>query len=132
MTDINVEQIMQEIREEIKEKGYKPSDLSFTDIAVKEVHVEETYNAQQLQEALQAAKTFVRVDYYKPIDGKGPKAITKKMIRKMLKPLLFPLCQEQEQYNVNAVQTMNQMYQYMLLQEKKIEELETMLLKEEN
>lgn len=131
MEMINVEQIMEEIREEIKKKGYKESDLSFQDIPIKEDIAEvEQYDEQKLQELLHLVNTSTRVDYYKPIIGKGPKAIIKKAIRKIMKPLLLPLCQEQEQYNSSAVQVINQMYLYIELQEKRIDDLETIILKE--
>ena len=35
MQEINVEKIMEEIRADIKAKGYKASDLSFNDIPLK-------------------------------------------------------------------------------------------------
>lgn len=34
MENINVEEIMKQIREDIKQKGYKISDLSFDDIKI--------------------------------------------------------------------------------------------------
>ena len=33
MQEINVEQIMKEIRDEVSEKGYKTSDLRFADVS---------------------------------------------------------------------------------------------------
>ncbi len=133
MENINIEQIMEEIRAEIKEKGYKESDLSFQDIPVEQKLVAaEQYNAQQLSDSLRVANMYTRVDYYRPITGHGLKTTIKKAIRKILKPLLLPICQNQEQFNAGAVQTMNQMHQYMLLQEKRIDELEAMLMKKEN
>lgn len=127
MQEINIEEIMQEIREEIKEKGYKESDLSFLDIPVKsqnEVRMEEQFSEQRLRELLHLVNVSTDVRYYRNYTGNFFKTFIKKVIRKILAPLLFPLCQEQEQYNSSVTRTLNQMYQYISIQEKRIGELE--------
>lgn len=133
MQDINIEKIMEEIRTEIKEKGYKESDLSFSDIPVRQDdtnEISELFSADRLISLVNAANTSTRVDFYRPITDGGLKGMIKKAIRKMMKPLLLPLCQEQEKYNSILVQTINQMKLYIEIQEKRIDDLESIITKE--
>lgn len=132
MQEINVEKIMEEIRAEIKEKGYKESDLSFNDIPVREQknELQEEFDTDMLKNLLHAANTHTRVDYYKPITDTGLKGIIKKAIRKILKPLILPLCMDQESYNSMSVQTLNQLYLYIQMQDQRITELERIICEE--
>lgn len=69
--NINVEEIMEKIRAEIKEKGYKESDLSFSDVlipAFTEVAKEE-FDLVALQGKLQGINETYGVDYYKVNEG---------------------------------------------------------------
>lgn len=134
MDDINVEEIMEKIRTEIKEKGYQESDLSFSDIPVPAVTgmVQEEFDLDRLKEKLQGANATYGVDYYKVIENGGIKGFIKKAIRKTLKFLLYPLCQNQERFNSFSAQAMNQLFLYIQLQEKRINELENLQKEKEN
>lgn len=130
---INIEEIMKQIREEIKEKGYKESDLSFADVTVpmvEAVNVEEP-DEGALSYALNNANKNVRVDYYRPIEGNGLKKALKKFIRKFVKPAVYHLCVNQETFNTGTVQTLNQMYLYIQKQDARITELERRLSEKE-
>ncbi|MCM1244102.1 MAG: hypothetical protein NC293_00475 [Roseburia sp.] len=133
MNSINVEEIMEKIRTEIKEKGYKESDLSFLDIPISTFPEasQESFDLDKLREKLQRVNETYGVDYYKVIEGGGIKTFIKKAIRKILKFLLYPLCQNQELFNAFSVQTMNQLFLYIQLQEERINELEDLQKKEE-
>lgn len=134
MNDINVEEIMEKIRIEIKEKGYKESDLSFSDVPISSFAElsQESFDLNRLRERLQRVNDTHGVDYYKVIEDGGIKGFIKKVIRKTLKFLLYPLCQNQEQFNSFSAQAMNQLFLYIELQEKRINELENLQRKEEN
>lgn len=132
--NINIEEIMKQIREEIKEKGYKESDLSFADVAVPAVEAVDTVDPDEgvLSFALNSANKNVRVDYYRPIEGNGLKKALKKFIRKLVKPAVYHLCVNQETFNTGTVQTLNQLYIYIQNQEVRIAELERRLSEKEN
>ena len=125
---------MKQIREEIKEKGYKEEDLSFEDITVPAVESVSTVEPDEgaLSLALNNANKMVRVDYYRPIEGKGLKKVLKKFVRKFVKPAVYHLCVNQETFNTGTVQTLNQMYLYIQRQESRIAELERRLSEKEN
>lgn len=131
MDNINVEEIMAEIRREIKEKGYKESDLSFQDIKLTEsACMVEQLDVNRLESLINAANASTRVDFYKPITDGGIKGLVKKLVRKMVKSLLLPICQDQEAYNSLLIQTVNQMSLYIKEQEKRISDLENIITRE--
>lgn len=126
MEKINIEEIMQEIREEIKEKGYTKDELSFLDVPIKKNDVDQ-FNASLLESAMQDISNNKMVDYYAPIEGKSLKAIAKKIVRKLIKPIVYPMCEKQKVYNASVDIAINQLYLYMQDQKEKISLLETML-----
>lgn len=134
METINIEQIMEEIRAEIKEKGYKERELSFNDIPIKQEtqsELSEAYSSERLDSLINAANASTRVDFYRPITDGGLKGMVKKAIRKIMKPLLLPLCQDQEAYNSILVQTINQMKLFIDAQEQRISDLEMIITRED-
>lgn len=131
MEKIDVEEIMEKIREDIKEKGYKDSDLSFSDVplSIPLNNDIEIFNLDVLLEKLKEANESVGVHYYNVIESRGIKGIIKKAIRKTLKFLLYPLCQGQERNNAFSIQAMNQMLLYIQELEKRIDNLEKVMNK---
>lgn len=129
MQEINIEEIMQEIRAEIKEKGYKESDLSFQDIEIPKVDTASLteYNEGEMGNSLHMVNAYTRVDYYRPIEGNGIKSFCKKIVRKLVKPIIYHLCVSQETFNSNTARTLNQMNLHIQELEARIKELETML-----
>lgn len=130
---IDVQEIMEQIRAEIKEKGYKKSDLSFQDIPVStDVNeiIRQEYSPQEFQNLLHQMNCSTNTHFYRPVGG-GLKGFVKKVVRKFLAPIVLPVCEEQELFNSLMVQTMNQMQLYIELQEKRIDELEKMISGEE-
>lgn len=131
MENINIEDIMQQIRAEVKEKGYKESDLSFTDIKMGSASGEENlaFNEQEFKHQLHCLNSITRLDYYRPLSG-GVKVFFKRVVRKLVKPIVLPLCQEQEQYNACNARVMNQLAAVIKEQEERIKVLEEIVAKE--
>ncbi len=129
MTDINVEEIMEQIREEIREKGYREEDLSFNDVPLQKMGSEMMqFDEKTMLSYLSNAKQTYRVDFYKPIEG-GLKGFMKKLVRKLAKPILLHLCQEQEEFNSSSIKAMEQLYAYNKVLEDRIDHLERILEK---
>jgi hypothetical protein len=123
---IDVQEIMEKIREEIKEKGYKESDLSFTDIEVKERDeiLTNIFDKNEYMHSLSQANAYVNLGFYSTNIGNGIKAVIKKIIRKLIAPIMLPVCERQETYNASSVRTLNQMNLYIRELETKISDLE--------
>lgn len=123
---IDVQKIMEQIREEIKEKGYKESDLSFYDIEIKdrESVLTNTFNKNEYTNCLNQANSFVNPGFYSTNIGSGIKGFIKKIIRKIISPIMMPVCERQEMYNSASVRTLNQINLYINDLEDRIVELE--------
>ncbi len=112
MQKINVEQIMAEIREEIKQKGYKSSDLNFDDIPVL---------------SIVGMKNSYKVDSYKPYKDKGMKLLIKKIVRKMVWGSFSRNFKLQRGFNASTLQTVSALVSMIETMQKRIDILEEQL-----
>ena len=95
---INIEEIMAEIKQNIKDQGLTADMLSFEDVPYKK-------NAQSgsASEALDYISTHYYIQPYKELQGNGIKVFFKKVLRKLMKFYVEPVVFEQNDFNANAV-----------------------------
>ena len=117
MKEINVIQIMEEIREDIKKKGYTDELLSFSDVNVMPVQVVSSNPGVDIAGQLDVANRSKELHYYREYSGNAIKTFIKRLIRKLIKPIVLPLCDEQILYNVSSVEVMKGLYIYIQNQE---------------
>lgn len=128
MIKIDVEKIMEEIRQNIKEKGYSADILSFQDVEIDKNFDQEPFSIFELENQMQGLKDNYRVEYYSQIiPSHGVKNLIKKLIRKCIRPVLFPLLELQNVRNEKVVNILMQMDSFMQEQLKKNEEYRTQL-----
>ena len=98
---INIEEIMAEIKQKIKEQGLTADMLSFEDVPYKK-------NAQSgsASEALDYISTHYYIQPYKELQGNPVKVFIKKVLRKLMKFYVEPVVFEQNDFNANAVTVM--------------------------
>ena len=98
---INIEEIMAEIKQKIKEQGLTADMLSFEDVPYKK-------NAQSgsASEALDYISTHYYIQPYKELQGNGINVFFKKVLRKLMKFYVEPVVFEQNDFNANAVTVM--------------------------
>ena len=98
---INIEEIMAEIKQKIKEQGLTADMLSFEDVPYKK-------NAQSgsASEALDYISTHYYIQPYKELQGNGIKVFFKKVLRKLMKFYVEPVVFEQNDFTANAVTVM--------------------------
>lgn len=99
---INIEEIMAEIKQSIKEQGLTADMLSFEDVPYKK-------NAQSgsASEALDYVSTHYYIQPYKELRGNPVKVFIKKVIRKLTKFYVEPVVFEQNEFNANTVSVLN-------------------------
>ena len=136
MIEINVEEIMEEIRKDILEKGYTNDMLSFEDIKVQECAIDSArFQMQEMARELSVVNSNYELHFYREYEGNFIKNIIKKVIRKIIKPIIFPICEEQIRYNVAVTRVLNQMNLYIQDLEKGkkelADELETLYVENE-
>ena len=83
---IDVSEIMEQIRTEIKEKGYSSDMLSFADVPndADSDTSGERFDADMLRANVQYISTHHRVDPYRPLAGNPIAVFFKKVIRKLV------------------------------------------------
>lgn len=117
---VNVEEIMREIRAEIKEKGLDSSMLSFEDVPMDGAHavpaaVSPTgagFDIAVLNDCAGYLEAHDQIDPYKPIAGNPVFVFVKKVIRKLLKFYMVPIISEQNAINRQVTNAVRQMSLY--------------------
>lgn len=116
MQKIDVEQIMAEIRAEIKEKGYKEEDLKFQDIPIPSMPGTDDgkFNRAQLQNQINACNKEWNNPMCFPFPGNNPvKKLFQKTVRKVSKCVFWPIVNYQNKFNQDVVRTLNQLKYYV-------------------
>lgn len=100
-TNINIEEIMAEIRCDIEEKGYKNDDVNFFDIPCLHNPVRTDMSIEELLDRLDG--TSLLTSYRSILRNSGAigslKALFKKVIRKLIFWYIEPLCEQQSEFN---------------------------------
>lgn len=127
--DINIEEIMQEIRQEIADKGLTPDMLSFEDVPYQKAEPVSSgsLNSEEARNAMVYLNSHFNLQPYKPLAGNPVAVFVKKVIRKLVKFYIEPLAEEQSNFNANTVRMLNAMQETIRQQDARIE-----LLRQEN
>lgn len=119
MKEINVEEIMAEIRQEIKDKGYTPDMLSFRDPnAAVEEYCE--FDHDEFRDTIGFLEATKYVPWKNPT-GHGLKGFVKKVILKLVGPLIAPISDGQNTYNHQVTAAFTQLLGYVNQQNKQLE-----------
>jgi len=125
MEQINIEQIMEEIRQEIRDKGYINDLFSFDDV------IESAAENKTLEDYYDILNNIWNVQAYRVLPAGGGilgkfKVFVKKVLRKSIKFYIEPIVEDQDEFNANTVHILNLINSYMDINNKKME-----MLKEE-
>ncbi len=113
--NINVDEIVSQIRAEIKEKGLESSMLSFEDVPFdKEVsHSESHFELSLLVQSADYVNARNQIEPYKEITGNPITVFIKKVIRKLIKFYIMPIMTEQNALNYHCANAVNQLSCYV-------------------
>lgn len=114
--EINIEEIMKEIRQNIKDRGYDKEPLSFEDVEISKAAIqsEGVYNAEEFLHEIDYLNHNWCNSYMVPISSSNPAVVfIKKVIRKLTNFIIFPIVNFQNAYNASNVKCMNQMKEYI-------------------
>ena len=101
--NINIEEIMADIKREIKEQGLTGDMLSFEDVPYKKT----PQAGGSVKEALDFLNSNYNVQPYKELKGNPLKVFFKKVIRKLTKFYVEPITEEQNGINSGIVTALN-------------------------
>ena len=126
---IDVEAIMDGIRQEIKENGYEKEDLKFADIYVGEREglelLGESFYIHNFSQAIVRMDGAKNVPCWRELTGNPLKVLFKKLVKKSIRCHLEPIVSDQNQFNQYTVSAMAQVFsKFAEDQDKRIEELE--------
>ena len=121
MKKIDVEQIMNEIRSDIEKRGYKDDDIDFQNITG---NVKTDFSSYELAHALNGAADLHKIEYYRMIPKGGLKSFIQRSIRKVVKFMMIPMVDQQNQYNYQMVVCMRQMEAFIEEYKMQIEQKE--------
>lgn len=130
MQNINIEDIMAEIREEIRNKGYKDDEIQFGEILLSSVAT--PYNMQAYKEELEKMANDRMVLSYRDISSDRPGLGTivtffKKIVRRLTAFYIEPVVDDQNKFNEEAVNLFAQALNKFAEDDEKISELERQL-----
>lgn len=122
--NIDIEEIMREIREDIRIKGYQNDLLSFDDVIIDTSAINTVkFDKVQFNEDLFTANHEWEVQAYRPLHGSRIVVFFKKVIRKLTYFFIEPIVLAQDGFNASIVRMMNQMNCYIDERDKEIEDL---------
>lgn len=117
MEQINIEEIMEQIREEIKEKGYTADMLSFEDLPMHE---------ECDVDILEQMRSTFYLEWRRPLPS-GIKGIIKRIICKCIGFVVAPITEDQTMYNRELLSLIEQQNLLMDKQQKEMKDLEKII-----
>lgn len=118
MQQINVEHIMEEIRAEIREKGYTADMLSFTDVPLPAEH-ENMTDGISAADAVGRMRRTSFIAWRRPVNS-GMKGIVKRALYKLTGFIVAPVTEDQTAFNVSAVSMAEQIGAVLEAQQKEL------------
>ncbi|MCH4031538.1 MAG: hypothetical protein LKG56_06555 [Lachnospiraceae bacterium] len=111
---VNVEEIMNEIREDIQKKGYKKDQLSFEDFSAGATGLTRYgFDEKTALEILSDASRQWQLTSWKPLTGGKVKRFFKRCIRHCAYWLMDPVLMDQSNFNSSSVKMMDQFVSYV-------------------
>ncbi len=112
--EINIEEVMNEIRAEIKEKGYTSDMLSFEDVVR---HSSVAVDAVSATEDLRSAVFYIGTSHIVPesvpVSGNAIVRLVKRVIRKLCRFYVKPIVMTQNEFNALCVRALNDINAYI-------------------
>ena len=114
MKSIDMEKLETELQKAVEDRGYTTEIPDFADITVDVLEGEEcSFDKAEFAENLYYMNCNYDVPYYAIIPKTGLKNFLKRLIRKLVKPVVFPLSQQQNLFNGYVTRTMNMINAYI-------------------
>ncbi len=112
MSGINIEDIMDEIREEIRQKGYTDDMPSFEEIENREESGYQ-YSEEEYLALLHEINVNNNIVWYRELEGGFLSRLLKKVVRKLTSFLGVPVVVDQSAFNASVTREFNQLAGYM-------------------
>ena len=125
---VDVEKIMQEIRDEIKEKGLDKEILSFE--SIQPVHSgsgEDSFDYEFFIDNVNKANATCLIELDKPLQGNPVSVFIKRVVRKLTRFYIAPVVSTQAEFNAYVTRSINSIRFYIEEQMNQQEQLGELL-----
>ncbi len=125
--NVNTEEIMAQIRQDIRDKGLTSDMLSFDDIPYSKPEQAESagdISGEEYRARMLWLKAHYYIQPYKQLAGNAVSVVAKKIVRKMAKFYVEPVVFEQNDFNANMVSVAESLTESNRKLERRIEALE--------
>lgn len=114
MQTVDVEKIMEEIRQDIAKKGYREEDLHFKDIALStEEPSSMRYCREDAEKQLDYLSFHSNNPVFFPLSGNPVKTFVQRVVRRIFLFVIYPAFQFQNKFNATATRFLKQSMNYM-------------------
>lgn len=110
--EINIENIMSDIKAEIKEKGYTADMLSFEDVTKMSVISVDGFDQGAFSSVVAYMNSSYALPLSKPISGNPIKRFIKKILSKLARFMLRPVVEHQSEYNCYSAKAFTMLEDY--------------------
>lgn len=111
--EFNIEEVMDEIRKEIKEKGLTSDMLSFSDVTSVSVADDGSFSKAGLDSCLTNLSDSYVIRDNRQLSGNPIVVFIKRVIRKLTRFYVKPIVDAQTEFNAYTVQTANMLSRYV-------------------
>lgn len=111
--EFNIEEVMDEIRKEIKEKGLTSDMLSFSDVTSVSVADDGSFSKAGLDSCLANLSDSYVIRDNRQLSGNPIVVFIKRVVRKLTRFYVKPIVDAQTEFNAYTVQTANMLSRYV-------------------
>ena len=123
---INIEQVVEEIHQQICEKGISLDIPEFSGASEKPVIEIAPFDMDEFMQNVAAVDRRYQIECYAPIVGNPVVKLIKRVVRKMVNFIIAPIVEDQNAFNSAAAKTIFSLQSYINELEQRISELENM------
>ena len=123
---VNIEQVVEEIHQQICEKGISLDIPEFSGASEKPVVEIAPFDMDEFMQNVAAVERRYQIECYAPIVGNPVIKLIKRVVRKMVNFIVAPIVEDQNAFNSAAAKTIFSLQSYISELEKRIKELESM------
>lgn len=122
MEEINIQDIMKQIRKEIKEQNLSDDLIDFETVEYKQISEYEKEIAN-FSHDINILNVIYAIPWKRPIKEKGFKGLVKKVVTYLASFLVGPISDDQNSFNGTVTRTFNELTNYLEYQNMQIEML---------
>lgn len=121
---VNIEKIMSDIRQEIKDKGYSYNMLSFSEVTEIVADNGDGVDLNEIENNMNYLNNSYNIVSYRPLTGNKLVIFVKRVIRKLTKFYVEPIVAAQNEFNAFNVRVLNALFKNIRQQSEEQSEMD--------